>query len=209
MLQESAIDFSEIEEALVLVKQKKQQSVPDPDFLQRVDREMSKGENMVSLYKYKDIYTCICTEASTCICVHTFCRLSYSRRKTCSALVSTCLHHEFNSVHLFSQMNTGNYWSYKRSMPSVSMSWRRLVTCSSYNTRSIRTTSKRLEKLFFKPWFMLMYFVHRYIFINHKIFHPVLNTCMRIGWNILWLTKSFDLYIGSMPSVCYLMIIFV
>lgn len=42
--QESAIDFSEIEEALVLVKQKKQQSVPDPDFLQRVDREMSKGE---------------------------------------------------------------------------------------------------------------------------------------------------------------------
>lgn len=42
---ESAIDFSEIEEALVLVKQKKQKSIPDPDFLQKVDVEMSKNEH--------------------------------------------------------------------------------------------------------------------------------------------------------------------
>lgn len=96
---------------------------------------------------------------STCICVlHIL-----FKKKDCSSLVSTCLHHEFNSVHLFAQMNTGNYWSYKQSMLSVSMSWRRLVTCLSYNTRSIRTTSKRLAKLFFKPWFMSVYFVHRSI----------------------------------------------
>jgi hypothetical protein len=44
LLQESAIDFTEIEEALVLVKQKKQKSIPDPDFLQKVDVEMSKGK---------------------------------------------------------------------------------------------------------------------------------------------------------------------
>ena len=42
---ESAIDFTEIEEALVLVKQKKQKSIPDPDFLQKVDVEMSKDEH--------------------------------------------------------------------------------------------------------------------------------------------------------------------
>lgn len=126
----------------------------------------------------------------TCICVlHIL-----FKKKDCSSLVSTCLHHEFNSVHLFTQMNTGNYWSYKRSMLSVSMSWRRLVTCLSYNTRSIRTTSKRLAKLFFKPWFMSVYFVHRSIHL----------------WiTYLMITKSFDLYIGSLPSVCYLMIIFV
>ncbi|CAC5421683.1 RPGRIP1L [Mytilus coruscus] len=42
---ESAIDFSEIEEALVLVKQKKQKAIPDPDFLQKVDVEISKDEH--------------------------------------------------------------------------------------------------------------------------------------------------------------------
>ncbi|XP_076110467.1 protein fantom-like isoform X7 [Mytilus galloprovincialis] len=42
---ESAIDFSEIEEALVLVKQKKQKAIPDPDFLQKVDVEVSKDEH--------------------------------------------------------------------------------------------------------------------------------------------------------------------
>lgn len=110
-----------------------------------------------------DIYTCTCTIARM-VHVYVF-YIFYSRRKTVLLLyiVSTCLHHEFNSVHLFTQMNTGNYWSYKQSMLSVSMSWRRLVTCLSYNTRSIRTTSKRLAKLFFKPWFMSVYFVHRSI----------------------------------------------
>ncbi|XP_052059742.1 protein fantom-like isoform X5 [Mytilus californianus] len=42
---ESAIDFSEIEEALVLVKQKKQKAIPDPDFLHKVDVEVSKDEH--------------------------------------------------------------------------------------------------------------------------------------------------------------------
>ncbi|XP_069113817.1 protein fantom-like isoform X2 [Argopecten irradians] len=39
---ESAIDFTEIEEALVLVKQKRQQELPEPDFLQKVDMEKDK-----------------------------------------------------------------------------------------------------------------------------------------------------------------------
>ncbi|XP_041375657.1 protein fantom-like [Gigantopelta aegis] len=39
---ESAIDFTEIEEALVLVKQKKQHEQKHPEFLQRVDEEMEK-----------------------------------------------------------------------------------------------------------------------------------------------------------------------
>ncbi|XP_060079479.1 protein fantom-like isoform X2 [Ylistrum balloti] len=39
---ESAIDFTEIEEALVLVKQKRQQELPEPDFLQKVDIEKDK-----------------------------------------------------------------------------------------------------------------------------------------------------------------------
>ncbi|XP_048736763.2 protein fantom-like isoform X2 [Ostrea edulis] len=56
---ESAIDFSEIEEALVLVKQKKQQSVPDPDFLQRVDREMSKDEHRKLLEVQAEYAECI------------------------------------------------------------------------------------------------------------------------------------------------------
>ncbi|XP_022337426.2 protein fantom-like isoform X1 [Crassostrea virginica] len=56
---ESAIDFSEIEEALVLVKQKKQQSVPDPDFLQRVDREMSKDEHRKLLELQAEYAECI------------------------------------------------------------------------------------------------------------------------------------------------------
>ncbi|KAJ8302489.1 LOW QUALITY PROTEIN: hypothetical protein KUTeg_018885 [Tegillarca granosa] len=42
---ESAVDFTEIEEALVLVKQKKQKSIPKPDFLQKVDEELSKDAN--------------------------------------------------------------------------------------------------------------------------------------------------------------------
>lgn len=39
---ESAVDFTEIEEALVLIKQKKQQEQPAPDFLQAVDDELNK-----------------------------------------------------------------------------------------------------------------------------------------------------------------------
>ncbi|XP_021379190.1 protein fantom-like isoform X5 [Mizuhopecten yessoensis] len=39
---ESAIDFTEIEEALVLVKQRRQQELPEPDFLQKVDNEKDK-----------------------------------------------------------------------------------------------------------------------------------------------------------------------
>ncbi|XP_053402324.1 protein fantom-like isoform X7 [Mercenaria mercenaria] len=39
---ESAVDFTEIEEALVLVKQKKQQLKAHPEFLQRVDDELEK-----------------------------------------------------------------------------------------------------------------------------------------------------------------------
>ncbi|XP_046328976.2 protein fantom-like isoform X5 [Haliotis rufescens] len=39
---ESAVDFTEMEEALVLVKQKKQKAMPQPDFLQQVDNEMTK-----------------------------------------------------------------------------------------------------------------------------------------------------------------------
>ncbi|XP_060591570.1 protein fantom-like isoform X2 [Ruditapes philippinarum] len=39
---ESAVDFTEIEEALVLVKQKKQQLQAHPEFLQRVDDELDK-----------------------------------------------------------------------------------------------------------------------------------------------------------------------
>ncbi|XP_046557106.1 protein fantom-like isoform X4 [Haliotis rubra] len=38
----SAVDFTEMEEALVLVKQKKQKAMPQPDFLQQVDNEMTK-----------------------------------------------------------------------------------------------------------------------------------------------------------------------
>ena len=43
VLQESAVDFTEIEEALVLVKQKKQKLAAHPDFLQQVDEELEKG----------------------------------------------------------------------------------------------------------------------------------------------------------------------
>lgn len=39
---ESAVDFTEIEEALVLVKQKKQKLAAHPDFLQQVDEELEK-----------------------------------------------------------------------------------------------------------------------------------------------------------------------
>ncbi|XP_067651381.1 protein fantom-like isoform X3 [Haliotis asinina] len=39
---ESAVDFTEMEEALVIVKQKKQKAMPQPDFLQQVDNEMTK-----------------------------------------------------------------------------------------------------------------------------------------------------------------------
>lgn len=39
---ESAVDFTEIEEALVLVKQKKQKLQAHPDFLQKVDEELEK-----------------------------------------------------------------------------------------------------------------------------------------------------------------------
>ncbi|XP_052231915.1 protein fantom-like isoform X2 [Dreissena polymorpha] len=39
---ESAVDFTEIEEALVLVKQKKQKLAAHPEFLQRVDEELDK-----------------------------------------------------------------------------------------------------------------------------------------------------------------------
>jgi len=42
-LQESAVDFTEIEEALVLVKQKKQKLAAHPEFLHRVDEELDKG----------------------------------------------------------------------------------------------------------------------------------------------------------------------
>ena len=43
-IQESAVDFTEIEEALVLVKQKKQKLQAHPDFLQKVDEEFEKGK---------------------------------------------------------------------------------------------------------------------------------------------------------------------
>ncbi|PVD20902.1 hypothetical protein C0Q70_19065 [Pomacea canaliculata] len=39
---ESALDLTELEDALVLVKQKKQRAAPDPDFLQKVDMEINK-----------------------------------------------------------------------------------------------------------------------------------------------------------------------
>ena len=43
VLGEGAINFKEIEEALVLVKQKKQKLSAHPDFLQKVDEEFEKG----------------------------------------------------------------------------------------------------------------------------------------------------------------------
>ena len=43
---EGAVDFTEIEEALVLVKQKKQKLSAHPDFLQKVDEEFEKGKNI-------------------------------------------------------------------------------------------------------------------------------------------------------------------
>jgi hypothetical protein len=70
LLQESAIDFTEIEEALVLVKQKKQKSIPDPDFLQKVDVEMSKGkycDTKSGSYLLLDIST-----STFCITIFTF-----------------------------------------------------------------------------------------------------------------------------------------
>ena len=42
-LQESAIDFQEIEEALMIVKQRKETESHDLDFLHKVDDERSKG----------------------------------------------------------------------------------------------------------------------------------------------------------------------
>ena len=43
VLGEGAVNFKEIEEALVLVKQKKQKLSAHPDFLQKVDEEFEKG----------------------------------------------------------------------------------------------------------------------------------------------------------------------
>ena len=43
IFQESAVDFTEIEEALVLVKQRKQNLQAQPEFLQKVDEEFEKG----------------------------------------------------------------------------------------------------------------------------------------------------------------------
>ena len=43
---EGAVDFTEIEEALVLVKQMKQKVSAHPDFLQKVDEEFEKGSIM-------------------------------------------------------------------------------------------------------------------------------------------------------------------
>ena len=40
---ESAVDFQEIEEALMIVKQRKEQQNQELDFLQRVDDEQGKG----------------------------------------------------------------------------------------------------------------------------------------------------------------------
>ena len=42
-VQESALDLTELEDALVLVKQKKQKTQAPPDFLQQVDSELDKG----------------------------------------------------------------------------------------------------------------------------------------------------------------------
>ena len=44
VFQESEVDFTEIEEALVLIKQKKQREQAPPDFLQKVDDELNKGK---------------------------------------------------------------------------------------------------------------------------------------------------------------------
>ena len=42
-MQESAVDFQEIEEALVIVKQRKEAQNQELDFLQKVDDEKHKG----------------------------------------------------------------------------------------------------------------------------------------------------------------------
>ena len=43
MFQESAVDFTEIEEALVLVKQRKEREEDNLDFLTKVSDEKNKG----------------------------------------------------------------------------------------------------------------------------------------------------------------------
>ena len=44
--QESAVDFGEIEEALMLVKSKKEQENTELDFLTRVDEENGRGNSL-------------------------------------------------------------------------------------------------------------------------------------------------------------------
>ena len=42
-MQDSAVNFQEIEEALVIVKQRREKTNPELDFLQKVDEEHGKG----------------------------------------------------------------------------------------------------------------------------------------------------------------------
>lgn len=65
VLQESALDLTELEDALVLVKQKKQRAAPDPDFLQKVDMEITKGQN---IHSSLNMIQCVCVGA----CIHMF-----------------------------------------------------------------------------------------------------------------------------------------
>lgn len=51
------MDFTELEEALVLVKQKKQKEIKQPEFLQKVDEEMDKGTCMAGVSCFP---LCVC-----------------------------------------------------------------------------------------------------------------------------------------------------
>ena len=56
IFKESAVDFQEIEEALMIVKQRKTQGEQELEFLQKVDDEKHKG-----FYFKKIYYTCLDT----------------------------------------------------------------------------------------------------------------------------------------------------
>lgn len=66
VLQESALDLTELEDALVLVKQKKQRAAPDPDFLQKVDMEINKGQN---IHSSLNMIQCVCVCMHTHVCI--------------------------------------------------------------------------------------------------------------------------------------------
>ena len=79
--QESALDLTELEDALVLVKQKKMKMQSPPDFLQQVDDELDKGNGL----QQPDTSSFYCSH-SACLVWVCLCECRYACGCACASV---------------------------------------------------------------------------------------------------------------------------